>query len=69
MQTESFPAHPGYCAADCVLRLTITALRSDGAGGGYACSVTGGHCLPGALCDHRLREHQRKQERLHHAFG
>lgn len=37
--------HPGWDADGCPLRITVTArtlLTSDG----FACSATGGHCLP-----------------------
>lgn len=53
---EQHPNHPGHSAADCILRLTVTGNRTDGASGGYACTYTGGHCAPGADCAARVRE-------------
>lgn len=44
--------HPGWAADGCVARMTVTASRSHG----FACRVTGEHCLPGERCD-RLRAH------------
>lgn len=44
--------HPGFGADGCGLRITITPRDSWGrqAGGGFACSMTGGHCLPSEQC-------------------
>jgi hypothetical protein len=42
--------HPGHDAPDCPLRTVVTSRRTDGARGGYGCSWTSGHCLPGASC-------------------
>lgn len=51
----SSPNHPGACASECPMRITVSDSRSDGARGGYACAGTGGHCLPSDACD-ALRE-------------
>lgn len=48
--------HPGVLAVGCPLRITVTARRTDGGRGGYACSYTGGHCLPGDQCADRRAE-------------
>lgn len=45
--------HPGVVAIGCPLRIIVTARRTDGGRGGYACSYTGGHCLPGDQCASR----------------
>lgn len=45
--------HPGFLAPSCPLRITVAAHRTDGGRGGYACSYTGGHCLPGDQCQDR----------------
>jgi hypothetical protein len=51
--------HPGWDADGCPLRLTVTPKWSVPAAPGFACSWTGGHCLPGERCDAR-RESARK---------
>lgn len=48
--------HPGIDAGDCELRITISGRRTDGGAGGFACSFSGGHCLPGSDCDRRRAE-------------
>ena len=45
--------HPGFNAGDCHLRITVSGRRTDGGMGGYACSLTGGHCLPASYCGDR----------------
>lgn len=45
-QAQEYDGHPGFTASWCVERITITA-RSARTMNGYACSLTGGHCLPG----------------------
>lgn len=54
--------HPGVLAVGCPLRITVTARRTDGGRGGYACSCTGGHCLPGDQCaDRRAAEKETRE--------
>ena len=43
--------HPGLNATDCPARITVTPHNGAAHSGGYACSVTGGHCLPSTKCD------------------
>jgi hypothetical protein len=50
---NDYPNHPGATARSCGLRINVTGNRSDGAVGGYACSWSGGHCLPSDDCDQR----------------
>lgn len=57
------PNHPGFAAPTCPMRLTITAKPTTLGLNGYACSVTGGHCLPGQACD-SLREEGARKARL-----
>jgi hypothetical protein len=38
--------HPGYTAGNCHLRITVNAHRCGMSSNGFACSATGGHCLP-----------------------
>jgi hypothetical protein len=38
--------HPGLTAVSCPLRLTINAQPCGTSSNGYACSATGGHCMP-----------------------
>jgi len=59
---SEYPRHPGYRAEGCALRLTVSHIRSDGSGGGYGCSYTGGHCVPDEKCDKR-REYAAKEKR------
>ena len=42
--------HPGWDAEDCPLRITVTADRYGTSSDGFACSWSGGHCLPGDHC-------------------
>ena len=45
--------HPGWHADGCPLRITVRPVWSAEARPGFACSWTGGHCVPGAMCDDR----------------
>lgn len=54
-----FDHHPGVVAVGCPLRITVSSRRTDGGTGGYACSATGAHCLPGDQCD-GLRQQQER---------
>ena len=46
--------HPGFVADGCTERMTITRSGAwGGVQGGFACRVTGGHCLPCDKCDDR----------------
>jgi hypothetical protein len=40
--------HPGFTATGCPYRITVTPKGPYGStsGCGFACSMTGGHCLP-----------------------
>jgi hypothetical protein len=42
--------HPGWDAEDCPLRITVTASRYGTSSDGFACSMSGGHCLPSEVC-------------------
>ena len=46
--------HPGHDAV-CRARLTINAAPHSTASNGYACKVSGGHCLPGTRCAEMLK--------------
>lgn len=48
MSNENHPGHESGC---CPLRYDVSSHRTDGCGGGYGCSVTGGHCIPSEGCD------------------
>lgn len=41
-----YAEHPGFTATDCEFRLTVTGKNSGAISGGFACSASGGHCLP-----------------------
>ena len=47
--------HPGFAAASCSLRYTVTQRGAYGqmTGCGFGCEMTGGHCVPGEHCDSR----------------
>lgn len=48
--------HPGYEAADCPERIKITAVRTGMSSNGYACSCTGGHCIPSESCNKIIKK-------------
>lgn len=60
-ETIVFDHHPGVVAIGCPLRITVSGRRTDGGTGGYACSATGCHCLPGDQCD-GLRQMQELED-------
>lgn len=43
--------HPGHGSSSCALSITVTASAYGTSGNGYACSWTGGHCLPSKACE------------------
>lgn len=45
--------HPGWSADGCAARIVVSPRGGSPNGGGFACGVTGGHCLPGEKCDAR----------------
>jgi hypothetical protein len=45
--------HIGSSAGACPLRITVNAHPYGMSSNGYACSVTGGHCIPSDVCDQR----------------
>ena len=46
--------HPGFDAQDCPLSIVVTRRGPyGGVQGGFACSMTGGHCLPCDQCESR----------------
>lgn len=49
--------HPGSCAEDCPLRITINT-RSGMSQNGFACDATGGHCIPSDYCDEYRKDHR-----------
>jgi hypothetical protein len=49
---SAHPNHPGD-GVNCEIRVAVSERRTDGAGGGYACAWTGGHCVPGWMCEER----------------
>ena len=60
--TNPYTDHPGWVAGDCELRITVTGNNNGSISGGFACSMSGGHCLPDEdLCATRIRH---AQERL-----
>ena len=46
--------HPGF-TTDCRLRITVTQRSAYGGfhRGGFACEITGGHCVPSEHCEKR----------------
>jgi hypothetical protein len=53
--------HPGAEVSDCVCRIQIDAHLQGSSSNGYACSITGGHCIPDRHCDNRramFKQHQ-----------
>ena len=44
-------SHPGWIADGCELRMTVTPRNGGVTSAGFACSWTGGHCLPGGACE------------------
>jgi hypothetical protein len=57
--------HPGFAAAECPLRCTVTGRAALGGVTrcGFGCEMTGGHCVPGAQCD-GYRAQAAEQDRL-----
>ncbi|QIG71234.1 hypothetical protein EVB32_127 [Rhizobium phage RHph_TM39] len=55
MIEETHKNHPGVTASECPARITVNAQPSSNHGSGYACSVTGGHCIPSSDCDARRK--------------
>lgn len=54
--------HPGH-EVDCILKVSISANRTDGQRGGYGCCATGGHCLPSQpKCNIFRAEHARIEQ-------
>ncbi len=51
----SYENHPGFDASICVNRITVTAAASSTSANGYACSLSGGHCLPSEDCGHEKK--------------
>lgn len=45
----SHECHPGH-GTTCCAQLVIDAAPHGTSSNGYACKVTGGHCLPGKQC-------------------
>ena len=52
--------HPGYSASACPVRITISAHTYGSSSNGYACSWTGGHCIPKASCKKIVKEYQKE---------
>lgn len=50
---SGFYDHPGFEMGECPLRITIVARLYSTSSNGYACSDTGGHCLPDGYCQKR----------------
>lgn len=48
--------HPGWTAEECPARLTIVPRPYATSGPGFACGVTGEHCIPGEKCERLRRE-------------
>lgn len=44
-------SHPGWTADGCELRMTVTPRNGGVTSAGFACSWTGGHCMPGSACE------------------
>ena len=42
--------HPGHSALGCELQITVNRAPCGSSSNGYACSATGGHCVPGDDC-------------------
>jgi hypothetical protein len=60
--TNPYVNHPGWTADSCGLRITVTGNNNGSISGGFACSMSGGHCLPEKdLCANRIK---REQERM-----
>jgi hypothetical protein len=49
----TYQNHPGFDARDCPARVTVNAHPMGLSSNGYACGVTGGHCLPCDKCPAR----------------
>lgn len=56
----SHDTHPGADARDCPARVTVNARPMGMSTNGYACGVTGGHCLP---CEKKCPERVIRWER------
>ena len=56
-----YAAHPGFDAQECILQYTVTPAQYSSSHHGFGCHWTGGHCLPGDACKHRVKN---EQERL-----
>lgn len=52
--------HPGFEAGDCPLRLTIKPHAFGMSSRGFACSSSGGHCIPNKHCKARVDEHKKE---------
>ncbi|WP_455233503.1 hypothetical protein [Geopseudomonas aromaticivorans] len=48
--------HPGHSALGCELQITVNRAPCSSSSNGYACSATGGHCMPGDNCAARRGE-------------
>lgn len=60
--------HPGHTAEDCFARISVTS-RSALSMSGYACGWTGGHCVPGPLCDSRRANYAKELEIQEEIWG
>jgi hypothetical protein len=60
MNKGNFEDHPGFSASGCPVQMTITAHRYGSSHNGYACSWTGGHCLPKASCKKIVKQYEKE---------
>ncbi len=54
-----FENHPGH-DTECHLKIRITAKPNGTSQNGFACSWTGGHCLPCEKCDSFRLAHKKE---------
>jgi hypothetical protein len=60
MNKGNFEDHPGFSANGCPVQMTIVAHRYGSSHNGYACSWTGGHCLPKASCKKIVKQYEKE---------
>lgn len=54
--------HPGFEAGDCPLRIVVRPHAFGLSSRGFACSSSGGHCVPNDNCKAIVKEHQEEYE-------
>lgn len=64
MSKGNHDQHPGHTGDGCELRIKVIAHPLGSSYNGYACSYTGGHCVPCESCEAMVKAHNYTEQQF-----